>query len=514
MSTFTHAAIAADSPLTVEAGAKIAEAGGNAVDIAIAAALAATLSEMLMCSLGGSGFIMVQVPGQDPELIDGADGMPSGHLKSSENADWWEAHLPYGDGIDVRGGRAAIAVPGMLAALEMAWRRHGSLPWKELVAPALELANGFPMGKTTAMWLDIAGPPLFYRQPASRECFGSDRGEEPREGKWCRIPGMADTLEAIASEGAKALYEGDIAAAFVREMADGGGFVTRSDLANYRAIARKPLMLNSGGFQLALNPLPAIGGVALGSLIRLAELDWSPENTEAERSLQQARAQLCLFRLREVDFKTPDFDDRRVQVLLERDALRTYLDALDSPHTTHLSVVTDSGAMVAMTLSNGYGSGITIPGTGIPCNNSLGEPELNPQGFLSAPPGSRLVSNMVPTLARHPDGRAIAFGTPGASRITTSMAQMWVRYALEGKSLDEAIAAPRLHVKLDVDPPAILCEAGLDTRLLERQFPIRRFDRPDMFFGGIKLAGIDGNGELHAIADLRRQGAIAITAPP
>jgi gamma-glutamyltranspeptidase/glutathione hydrolase len=138
---------------------------------------------------------------------------------------------------------------------------------------------------------------------------------------------------------------------------------------------------------------------------------------------------------------------------------------LASPSTTHLSVATVDGALVAITVSNGYGSGITIPGTGIAWNNSLGEPELNPGGYLVASPSSRLVSNMAPTLARHPDGRAIAFGTPGASRITTALAQMWQAYTGDVLPLEQAIAAPRLHVDADRQPPVLLCEPGVDTRL-------------------------------------------------
>ncbi|NIP98613.1 MAG: gamma-glutamyltranspeptidase, partial [Akkermansiaceae bacterium] len=113
--------------------------------------------------------------------------------------------------------------------------------------------------------------------------------------------------------------------------------------------------------------------------------------------------------------------ERQVHGLLEPGTLRRNLRALASPNTTHLSIVTGEGGLAAVTMSNGYGSGITIPGTGVICNNSLGEPELNPRGYHAAAPGTRMVSNMAPTLARHPDGRRfLAMGSPGASRITTA----------------------------------------------------------------------------------------------
>ncbi|MGB3402741.1 MAG: gamma-glutamyltransferase [Microcoleaceae cyanobacterium] len=510
MTQKTAAAIAADSPLTVAAGVQIAELGGNAVDIAVAAALAATLSEILMCSLGGSAFLMIQMPGKAVELIDGADAMPSGHLQTNPAAAGArEVHLPYGDGITVRGGHATVAVPGMLAALETAWQRHGSLPWRELVNPALELArNGYPLSPMTERWLSIAGELLFYPQLASRECFFPNGSDIARGGEWFKVPCMEQTLDAIATEGAKAFYQGDLAAVFAEEMAANGGFVTREDLANYRAQIRQPLKLHSAGFELDLNPPPAVGGAALGSLIRLLEQNWNSDATPAERALQQAQAQQVLLQLRQGSFK--NLDPAQIQALLKQEYLREHLTALHSPHTTHLSVATREGELVALTMSSGYGSGITIPGTGIACNNTLGEPELNPLGFLTAPVGSRLVSNMAPTIARHPDGRCLAFGTPGASRITTSMAQVWVNYAFDGLPLSEAVTAPRLHLEQAEAELRFLYEPGIIHNLIPKEFVPYPFGEMDMFFGAIKIAGLNSQGQLQAQADSRRQGASEI----
>ena len=121
----TPAAIASESPYTVEAGQRIAEAGGNAVDIAVACALAATVAETIMSSLGGSAFVAIKRPGECPELIDGADAMPQAAVAQKET-NWRRAHIPYGDGITVNVGHASVAVPGMLRAVELAWQRHGS----------------------------------------------------------------------------------------------------------------------------------------------------------------------------------------------------------------------------------------------------------------------------------------------------------------------------------------------------------------------------------------------------
>ena len=133
----TRAAIAATTPTTTHVVDRIVEAGGNTVDIAVACALTATCCEILMCSLGGSAFIMIDLPGMDPELIDGADTVPG--LAGNPEAPGREVHIPYGDGLDMLAGHGAVGVPGALRALETAWKRHGTLPWNEIVAPAIEV---------------------------------------------------------------------------------------------------------------------------------------------------------------------------------------------------------------------------------------------------------------------------------------------------------------------------------------------------------------------------------------
>ncbi|CAN5855859.1 gamma-glutamyltransferase [soil metagenome] len=513
----TRAVIAADSPLTAAAGARIAREGGNAVDIAVGAAFAASLAEILLCSLGGSAFVMVGMPDRPAELIEGADAMPGLGRDRDTLADLArsrEVLLPYGEGITVRNGHGAVAVPGMPAALELAWKRHGRLPWPELLAPALDLArNGFPIGSTTARWLALVGPSYYSQQQASQRCF-FPRGIAPAPGEHFRIPDMDQTLEILAREGSRAFYEGSIADAFAQEMEDHGGLVSRTDLSAYRAVVRRPLSLRSRGFELSLNPPPAVGGAALGTLIGLLEQGWNEAATDADRVLMNAQAQTVLLRLREQTLADPALDDGTAQALLEPEVLRKHWGALRAPSTTHLSVATADGGLVAITMSNGYDAGVTIPGTGIPCNNALGEPELNPRGYLGNLPGSRMPSNMAPSLAIHPDGRRLAIGSPGATRISTALAQCWTQYAFEGAPIGLAIAAPRLHVEpLDETPGAglrVLHEPGLDTSLLPPSFVVRPFETIDMFFGGIKAVLLEPDGRLLAVADARRQGAIEV----
>jgi len=499
-------AVAADAPATLQAARQVAEQGGNAVDIVVAAALAATLAEALMCSLGGSGFLMLQRADGSIELIDGADIVPSGDRRQAQA---WTLQLPYGDGLSVQAGPASVAVPGLLSCLETAWRRHGRLSWPQLVQPALELARaGCPVGATTARWLNLAGELLFARQEASRACF-LPGGRALRAGERLELPGMADSLALIARQGGAALYGGELGARWADHLAGCGGLVRLSDLQGYRAVVRQPLLVESAGFQLALNPPPAVGGEALARLI-----GWLDQGGVARAAVASAGWVRCQLQAQQ-------------RLLHWRLHQRRWLRGAGS--TTQIAVVSEEGELASLTLSNGYGSGITIPGTGIACNSSLGEPELNPLGFLRAPVGSRLSSNMAPCLARHPDGRLLAFGSPGASRITTALGQFWSGYALAGLEPAEALALPRLHLDLaalhaagdpgepstDAHPRAramLLFEPGLEVGevLSRRRWQLRGFPAPDMLFGGIKLAMRQADGSLLALADQRRQGAVAL----
>jgi gamma-glutamyltranspeptidase/glutathione hydrolase len=510
----TPVAIASESPHTVAAGRQIAEMGGNAVDIAVAAALTATVSEALMCSLGGSAFISIKLPGQDPELIDGADAMPpipEVDLNSSEKS-WKKADIPYGDGITVNVGHASVAVPGMLKALELAWQRHGSLPWKEVLAPAVELAHsGTTANQTLVMWLGMAGHAVFHEQAESREAFFPDGSTPLQQDEFYKPPHLDQTLEFIAREGADALYLGDLGKAFASEISGNNGYVTRGALASYQAEVRKPILLQSHGYKLALNPPPSIGGAMVGSMVNLYDALWNKDMSDAEKVLLIARIQRTMFDLRHQEGNA-EWNEARAARILEKPWLENFFHKTLSPNTMHMSVGTDNGAVVAITMSNGYGSGISIPGTGIPTNNSLGEPELNPAGYFRIPTGGRLVSNMSPTVVWNDEGMALAMGSPGASRITTTILQGWIRMGFGGMDFEDMVRAPRLHVEKIDGEFVVQHEPGLDVSLAQEHFKIRAFDAPDMYFGALNVAGNDAHGRLHALADTRRHGAQFVSA--
>ncbi|MEM7457477.1 MAG: gamma-glutamyltransferase [Planctomycetota bacterium] len=502
-------AIAVDSPLTADAAAQVARQGGNAVDVAVAAALAATVSETLMCSLGGAGFVTIRMPGKPAEVIDGGDMVPvHREFQADDPVAWRKVSLHYGDGVETMVGAASVAVPGFLAAAGEAWNRHGRLPWKEVVAPALELASRkIPVSQTTWDWLNVCAELMFELDEVARSVF-FEAGQIIAADHQLNIPGLGDTFAAIAEEGADSLYRGSLAAPFANAISGLGGLITVDDLNTYRAEVRRPVSIQSGGFELALNSPPAAGGAATAFLIHALDSSSNVSSGGGVVSGLTARAQVDLLRLRDSEMFDGEFNDEKSRELL-RLAGNGVNDHLRSPDTTHISVATADGGVASVTLSMGYGAGIIVPGLGICCNNSLGEPEVNPRGYHCSKPGSRISSNMSPTVAWHPDGRCIAIGSPGASRIPTAIAQTWNRIVLDGMSFEDAVAAPRLHVQPDDDNDFVcLHEPGIDVSQFPADLKTMPFDELSRFFGGVKLAGADRSGELQAVADSRRQGAV------
>jgi gamma-glutamyltranspeptidase/glutathione hydrolase len=501
-----RAAIAAGSESATAAGSRLLELGGNAVDIAVGMAMTAMSAEILMCSLGGSAQVMLHRPGRGAELVEGADVMPGQERPyPAPEPRWREVDVPgdHGSRVRVRAGHAAVAVPGALAALELAWRRHGSLPWREIVAPGYELArDGIPTAPETARWLAAASDLFTGHEPSQQSFFpDAERLAPPAPGTLLRIPYLADALDYIAREGARAFYRGDIAALFAREMEAGRGLVTREDLAAYQAVVRRPLAAVSRSFTLALPPPPSVAGAVAGALIGLLELDWDLYPDSTRRALYHARVQARVLELGpEAHAIAAAGDVEGARALIGPEALQRHIEALRAPSTTHISVVTDDGDAASITATMGHGAGVTIPGTGIPCNASAGATPIDGDGAYVTRPGTRLISNLCPTVAFSERlGTAVALGAIGASRAPTALAQAWMAYAREGLPLEAAVVAPRLHVERRDRRLVVCCEPGIPTRALEQAFDVQPFEGTDRFFGRVTLAARDGQRLVTAV---------------
>ncbi|MDX6323974.1 MAG: gamma-glutamyltranspeptidase / glutathione hydrolase [Nocardioidaceae bacterium] len=519
-------AVAAPNELAAQAGVGVAADGGNAVDAAVAAAFTAMVTEPGLVSLTAGGYVTIQPEEGAPVTVDGGVEMPGRGLpadrflppgsaavgSSAVGSSVWEVATPYAGGTTMTIGPGSVATPGAVAALDTAWRRHGSLSWSRLLEPAVEASAGFPHGTASHYYLSYVLDHVFGWHPESRSALRGPDGELVPAGATVVVPHLADTLRQIAEEGAETMYRGDLAAVIADEVLAAGGILTRADLAAYQAVVRPPLVVETGGWRLATNPPPAAGGVAVAALMALldglpAGDTWSDDEL---RSLVRAQSLVLGTGLSE-----PDLEDERTaraEQLLER--IRESGVALTSPSTATVSAVDDRGGACAVTVSSGYGSGMTVPGTGLALNNCLGEQELLSRGPHSLRPGIRLTSNMAPTVGRRTeDGASLAMGSPGSDRIPTALAQVLALFTTGGLDLHAAIAHPRLHVRVrPSDHPPVLLDHEEDLTLpADVGFPTRSMPSRSMYFGGVNAALSTPALGLLASGDPRRAGAVAVT---
>jgi gamma-glutamyltranspeptidase/glutathione hydrolase len=285
-------------------------------------------------------------------------------------------------------------------------------------------------------------------------------------------------------------------------MAARGGLVTAEDLAAYRPDVRPALAVDAGAWRLRTNPPPAIGGAVLAAMLTLLgdrpHGAWTPDDVAHLVAVQR--------QVLEVRRKRIDVADDRAAAAWE--LLRDVgLTGATSPSTAHVSVVDAEGGACAVTSSYGYGSGATVPGTGLWLNNCLGERELNRGAPLA--PGTHLASNMAPTVGRRADGAALAIGSPGADRITTALLQVLAAFAHGGETLQAAVDRPRLHVH-HVDGGDVRVDAEEDLPLPPLDLEVRRHHPHSMYFGGVAATLATPGGGLQAAGDPRREGAVAV----
>ncbi len=498
--------IAAASEIAARAGAEIADAGGNAVDAAVAATLAAMSTDPGIIAPGAGTFVMVWPASTDPVVIDGYAEMPGRGLAPGSVEGFGErVYMAYGGGMETLVGHASVATPGAFAGLGAACEAFGHLPWSQVLGPTIRWADsGFPLSDVAAAYLVYSRGPIFDRIPESRRALHGGDGSPLHEGDIVHIEGLADSLRLIAEEGPACFYTGPIGRLMAEDMAANGGRLTTADLEAYEAVERAPQRLPFGEWEVALNPPPAIGGAALGAMLLLLDADTPDPGTAAgARRLAEVQRAVLEYRLEHIDGSAEAA--AAAATLLEKAGS----GGLEAPSTVHTSAVDSDGLACAVTTSAGYGSGVMVPGTGIWLNNSLGELELLPDAGGVLEVGARLPSNMAPTIARRGDGSVLAVGSPGASRITTSLAQVLLNFVHLGMSLREAVAHPRLHVEVFEGQPTVACEPGMPIGGFD-DLVVRRFPDISMYFGAVGAAMWDPRGGLFDAADPRRSGMVAV----
>ncbi len=502
--------LASDAQIVVDAGAAVANRGGNAVDAAIAATLSSMCTNLGIIAPGASGFITIWDEGKNPIVIDAYAEMPGRGLDGVKfGSGMREAFFDYGGGTKTMVGYGSVATPGMFAGLGLAAEKYGNLPWSEIVAPAQQqVAQGFPLSGVAAEYFSYTHQVIFGWHPDSYRAIHQADGNHLQLADRVMIGELTQSLQLIADRGVDVLYRGELGAKITAEIQANGGLLTAEDLAHYQAIERSPIMIDFGDWQIATNPTPAVGGTCLAAMLLLMDQrslsEWNAATVREIAEIQQAVLQ---YRSNYLEGANESVIEAQAARLLSMAAKDDWQQLAKSPSTIHISAVDSDGLACSISASSGYGSGVMAGGTGLWLNNSLGEIELHPQGLDDLSPGTRLTSNMAPTVCRHSDGRVLAIGSPGASRITTAIAQVLFNFVSLDLPLEQAISHPRLHFELFNDAPAIAWETGLNTDQLN--LTSRQFEGLSMYFGGVQAALYHPTEGLIAAADPRRTGGIA-----
>jgi gamma-glutamyltranspeptidase/glutathione hydrolase len=461
--------VAAGHPVSAEAGAATLRAGGNAVDAAVASCLASWVAEPLLTGPGAGGYLMVGGGVvREPVLLDFFVSAPSG----GERAPLVPVDVSFGDAEQVfHVGASSCGVPGVTAGLEEAAARWGSLGLAELAAPAASLARGGVALTEIQAYLFEILEGIVLSTPGAAALF-APAGRALRAGETFRSDELAETIERFGKDGSAPFMTGDLAAATSEWVLRHGGTLTREDLSSYAVASRAPLAVSYRGRMVLTNPPPSAGGSLLA--LALAHLDALPSSGPAELLSAMALAQ---------DARTPEFVSR-----------------LGS--TTHISAIDESGLACAVTCTNGEGSGLVVPGTGIHINNVMGEEDLNPLGWFHAQAGTRMPSMMAPTLLLDPGGSVqLALGSAGSNRIRSALLQLIVNIIDNSMSVRDAVESPRLHL----EGTTVYTEPGISLPPLAAGLTVAPFRSRNLFFGGAQATA----SNLTAAGDPRRGGATA-----
>src|SRR5262245_22658499 len=515
--------VVAGHPLTAEAGAEVLREGGNAVDAAICAVLTSFVCESQLTGFGAGGFMMVHEAGEDT-LVDffvaagGADGI-------KRKAELVPIPVYFDQTPQIFNcGAASCGVPGNPAGLEYVHRRFGSMPLMRLAEPGIRLGReGVTLTKEAEYFHEILHP-ILVSTPEAAALFTPD-GEQLVEGDVLHYPEMSDALDRFAAEGSEPFYRGDVARAVCDWVRERGGTLGMDDMAVYEPIERRPVEASFRGYDVLANPPPSSGGIliaySLGLLERLSDssgVEQIVAATEAANARRSNEFHVGLHNPAFVeDFLATDLDAVAGRILGGEwvgghggaGGPADPTDRLGS--TTHIAVIDAEGNCASVTCSNGTGSGVVVPGTGVHLNNMLGEEDLNPQGFHRIPPGRRVSSMMSPTLALRSGEVVLGLGSAGSNRIRSAILQTVVRVLEQGMAAQPAVEAGRLHFEAGT----VQAEPGVDTAGLDdlerRGVPVVRWKRDNLYFGGAQAVVRDpANGELSGGGDPRRGGSVAI----
>jgi gamma-glutamyltranspeptidase/glutathione hydrolase len=516
-------------------GVTVLEAGGNAIDAAVATAFALSVTLPQAGNLGGGGFALVhRADTGETHALDFRETAPAGAHRDLFLGDDGEV-----DKDRARYSHRSVGVPGSVAGYLEALERWGTLSRAQVVAPAIGLArDGFEVGP--ALHRNISRRiERLAKWPATRAVIARPDGSALQPGDIMRQPDLAESLTQIAETGADAFYRGPIGALLAAEMVRHDGLIDRGDLEAYRAVLRAPVSGNYRGLKVLSMPPPSSGGAHLVQMLNILEgWDLAALGSGSAAILHRmAEAMRRAYADRAAHLGDPDFwgvpldwltskayaEEMRAGIDLYRASLSSDIRAgvpapSESRDTTHLSVMDRDGNAVSMTttLNFGFGTGIVAEGTGIFLNNEMDDFSAKPgvpnaYGLVGGDanaiqPGKRPLSSMTPTLMMDGDRVIASLGSPGGSRIITTVLQVILNLVDHRMNVAEAVAAPRVHHQWL--PDTLRAEAGLSPDTLDILRAIGHSVEVGRAFGAAQAItrGTDG---FRGSTDPRRPGGLA-----
>lgn len=459
-------------PRAADVGAEILSAGGNAFDAAIATAFAQMIADPFMCGVGGMGSFQYYV------AATGENGMIDFHATSGAKVtpDMWQADMKGRTEVsgytlfdDYRSelGYTSIMTPGTVAGFGEAHRRLASLPWADLLQPAIRMArDGFEMTPHVRdFWSRSFMPGIpdgmtrITKTGACRDIYVHPENRLYDVGEVLKNPDYGDTLEAIATDGPGGFYTGSFSERIANDLKANGSYVTADDLANFKPNCYAPVKGSYRGFGISSNPPPGSGVTLIQMLQILEHFDLgSLDHGSAAHLDLVARAMAAAHRDRNAFLADPNFTDVPVEMMLSKERAADWAekikqgeflgDGKESPPscTTHISVYDEAGNAVSCTHTLGTGSGVVTPGLGFVYNNSMKLFDPIPGNSNSIAPGKARTTGMVPTMVFREDGSPfIIVGAPGGSVIISAVLQSILNVIDFGMSPVEAVTVPRIH---------------------------------------------------------------------
>lgn len=488
----TSSMVSTQNDIATRLGVEILERGGNAIDASVAVGFGLAVTLPRAGNIGGGGFMVVHdARSREQYTIDYRETAPTG-VRAADFLD--------SGGEKDKASRfswAAVGVPGTVAGLYKAWKKGGSMPWPDLLKPAIALArDGFVVSHDLAEILSRKKEWLF-QDPGSTAEFYKANKTAYSAGEILKRPALARTLELIANKGPEVFYKGEIADRIVATMKRHGGHIDKQDLTDYQAIIRPAVRGTYRGYEIVSMAPPSSGGIAIIEALNILEsFPLSSWGYSAQSLHVIAEAMKLAFADRGNYLADPDFFQVPVESLIDKKyALkRSELVSLeratpseqiiggisvnDSPDTTHYSIVDKDGNAVSntYTLSSSFGAGLTIPDTGILLNNQIHTFSVRAgidgaKGFIAShanrvEDGKRPVSSQSPTMVLDDGEVYLVLGSPGGSRIITAVIQLIVNVIDFEMNIAEATNQRRIHHQWIPDLLEVEPGFNLDTRKL------------------------------------------------